>query len=203
MAPGRDLHEHRRLQPVLEQSAPTALGVELRPGANVEAARRAIARALGPASGLEVATAATREASIDSLAGEGLGQLGEISTLLLLAAILALAAAPAPRPCGSGDRRSRNCASTGSEPPRLRRILLVESALMLGAGCVTGAVAGIYGQVDHRRLSRSSHGLPRREPRRELRPLEIFAFVIVVVLALVTIPGWFASRVSPMLALND
>jgi len=36
-----------------------------------------------------------------------------------------------------------------------------------------------------------------------LRPLEIFALVIVAVLALVAIPGWLASEVPPMYALND
>ena len=92
-------------------SAPTALGVNLRPGTNVIRARSAIARALGSANGLEVSTAAEREASIDALASEGLGQLGEISTLLLLAAIFALGRL-GPRPCGSAEPRSQN----GSAP---------------------------------------------------------------------------------------
>jgi putative ABC transport system permease protein len=183
-------------------SAPTALGVQLRPGASVEDARRAIATALGASSGLEVATAATREASIDSLAGEGLGQLGEISTLLLLAAILALAAAGTS---AVWQRRSTlaELRLDGVRPPRLRRILLVESTLMLGAGCVTGAVAGIYGQAIIDAYLEEVTGFPVASLAASLRPLEIFLFVIVVVLALVAIPGWFASRVSPMLALND
>jgi putative ABC transport system permease protein len=191
-------------------SAPTAFGIDLRPGASVEAARHAIARALGAAeggragtqSGLEVATAATREASIDALAGEGLGQLGEISTLLLLAAILALAAAGTS---AVWQRRATlaELRLDGVSPPRLRRILLVESALMLGAGCVTGALAGIYGQVIIDAYLKEVTGFPVASLAASLRPLEIFAFVIAVVLALVTVPGWFASRVSPMLALND
>jgi putative ABC transport system permease protein len=185
-----------------QTSAPTALGVQLRPGASVEAARRAIAAALGASSGLEAVTAATREASIDSLAGEGLGQLGEISTLLLLAAILALAAAGTS---AVWQRRSTlaELRLDGVRPPRLRRILLVESTLMLGAGCVTGAVAGIYGQAIIDAYLEEVTGFPVASLAASLRPLEIFVFVIVVVLALVAIPGWFASRVSPMLALND
>jgi putative ABC transport system permease protein len=183
-------------------SAPTALGVDLRPGANVEDVRRAIAVALGSSSGLEVATAATREASIDSLAGEGLGQLAEISTLLLLAAILALAAAGTS---AVWQRRSTlaELRLDGVRPPRLRRILLVESTLMLGAGCITGAVAGVYGQAIIDAYLEEVTGFPVASSAARLRPLEIFVFVIVVVLALVAIPGWFASRVSPMLALND
>jgi putative ABC transport system permease protein len=185
-----------------QTSAPSALEVQLRPGANIEDVRRAIAVAVGSSSGLEVATAATREASIDSLAGEGLGQLGEISTLLLLAAILALAAAGTS---AVWQRRSTlaELRLDGVRPPRLRRILLVESTLMLGAGCVTGAVAGIYGQAIIDAYLKEVTGFPVASLAASLRPLEIFVFVIVVVLALVAIPGWFASRVSPMLALND
>ncbi len=223
-----------------QTSAPTALGVQLRPGANVEEARRAIAVALGAGSGgaagggaarggaagggtarggaagggatrggaagtrsgLEVATAATREASIDTLAGEGLGQLGEISTLLLLAAILALAAAGTS---AVWQRRSSLAQRRldGVRPARLRRILLVESGLMLGAGCLTGAVAGVYGQIVIDGYLKRITGFPVASLAATFRPLQIFALVIVVVLAIVTVPGWFASRVSPMLALND
>ncbi len=63
------------------------------PGSSRDAVRARIERALGPGSGLEVSLASARAARIDALAGEGLGQLGEISTLLLLAAIVAMAAA--------------------------------------------------------------------------------------------------------------
>ena len=208
-----------------QTSAPSALGVQLRPGANVQDARRAIAVALGQAggaqagdahagtaqagdaqagtqSGLEVSTAAEREASIDALAGEGLGQLAEISTLLLLAAILALAAAGAS---AVWQRRASlaELRLDGVRPPRLRRILLVESTLMLGAGCVTGAVAGIYGQAIIDAYLKEVTGFPVASLAASPRPLEIFLLVIVVVLALVAIPGWRASEVSPMLALND
>ena len=183
-------------------SAPSALAVELRPGASVQEVRRAIAVALGPANGLEVATAATRESSIDTLANEGLGQLGEISTLLLLAAIFALAAG------GTSAVWQRRASLAelrldGVQPPRLRLILLVESALMLGAGCITGALAGIYGQVIIDGYLGHVTGFPVARLGASLRPLEILVFVIAVVLALVTVPGWFASRVSPMLALDD
>jgi putative ABC transport system permease protein len=197
-----DTADYRKYWEPTRPSAPTALGVQLRPGANTALARSAIARALGESNGLEVSTAAEREASIDALAGEGLGQLGEISTLLLLAAILALAAAGTSaiwqRRSALAERRL-----DGVRPPRLRRILLVESALMLGAGCVTGAVAGIYGQVVIDGYLKTVTGFPVASLSASFRPVEIFALVIVVVLAIVAIPGWLASRVSPMFALND
>jgi len=186
-------------------SAPTALGVDLRPGANIAAARSAIERELGRAggqSGLEVSTAATREASIDALTSEGLGQLQEISTLLLLAAISAMAAA-----LGSSIWQRRTWLAglrlSGAKPHRLRRILLLEATLMLGAGCLTGAVAGIYGQVVIDGYLRHVTGFPLASIVTGGRPLEIFALVLAIALTVMAIPGWFASRVSPALALEN
>jgi len=182
--------------------APTALGVEVAPGVSVIGVQRAIERVLGPVSGLEVSSAHAREARIDALTSEGLSQLGEISTLLLLAAILALAAALTS---AIWQRRASLAALrlSGVRPQRVRLILMVEAALMLGAGCVTGALAGIYGQVVIDGYLAEVTGFPVARLGASLRPLEIFALTIVLVLAIVAVPGWFASRVSPMLALNE
>ena len=183
-------------------SAPTALGVDLRPGANTALARDRIARALGSASGLEVATAATREASIDALTSEGLGQLQAISTLLLLAAISAMAAALAS---SVWQRRAwlAGLRLSGARPSRLRRILLLEATLMLGAGCLTGAVAGIYGEVVIDGYLRHVTGFPLASIVTGARPLEVFVLVIAAALLITAIPGWLASRVSPGLALES
>jgi putative ABC transport system permease protein len=183
-------------------TAPTALGVQLRPGADTVLARSAIARALGPSSGLEVATAPARESSIDALTSEGLGQLQEISTLLLLAAIAAMAAALA-----SSLRQRREWLAglrlSGAEPARLQRILLLEAALMLGAGCLTGAIAGIYGEVIIDGFLRQVTGFPLASIVTGTRALEVFVLVLALAIAIMAIPGWRASRVSPGLALEN
>jgi putative ABC transport system permease protein len=183
-------------------TAPSALGVQLTPGASAPATRRAIVRALGPSSGVEVSLAAERAARVNGLAGEGLGQLGEISTLLLIAAIAAMAAALTSsiwqrRPSLAGLRL------LGVKPSRLRRILLLESALMLGAGCLTGALAGLYGQLVLDGYLKRVTGFPLARVATGARPLEIFALVLAAVLAIVAAPGWLASRVPPALALED
>jgi putative ABC transport system permease protein len=182
--------------------APTAFGVDLAPGANVAAGRSAVARALGAASGLEVSTAAAREARINKLTGEGLSRLGEISTLLVVAAILTMAAA-----LGSSVwQRRRTLAGlrlAGVRVPRLRRLLMLEATLMLGAGCLTGAIAGIYGQVVIDAYLKHITGFPVASLAASGRPLAIMALVIVAVLAIVAVPGWSAARVSPGLALNE
>jgi putative ABC transport system permease protein len=179
---------------------PTALGVQLVRGTNERSARLAIARVLG--GGLEVATARTLETRIDALTREGLSRLGEISTLLVVAAILAMAAA-----LGSSvwQRRPALAAMrlSGVRPARIRRVLLSESFVMLSAGCVTGAVAGIYGQVVIDSYLKHVTGFPVAGLAASGRPFEILALVIAAALIAVAIPGWVASRVSPTLALDD
>jgi putative ABC transport system permease protein len=183
-------------------SAPSAFGIHVKPGGNVAATTARITRALGGASGLEASAAHDREARIDTLASEGLSQLGEISTMLLVAAVLAMAAALASsinqrRPSLAGLRLS------GARPGRLRRILLVEAALILGAGCVTGAAVGVYGQFVIDRYLRHVTAFPVASATASIRPLEVLALVLGAALVIVAIPGWLASRVPPGLALQE
>jgi putative ABC transport system permease protein len=183
-------------------SALTALGVDLRPGANVAHARAAVERQLGPDSGLEVITPSTRAARIEASGGEGLGQLGEIAKLLLAATIVALVAA-----LGSSIWQQRISLASlrleGTRPAQLRRLLLVEALVMLCAGCVTGALAGVYGQLIIDSYLKHVTGFPVAILVTAGRPLEIFVLVVLVVLALAAIPGWVASRVRPTLAFGE
>jgi putative ABC transport system permease protein len=183
-------------------SDPTALGVQLRPGTSAPAARGAIEAALGPASGLEVSLAETRAARIDALASQGLGQLQQISTMLLLAAIVAMVAA-----LGSSVWQRRaglaGLRLFGATPASLQGILLIEAMLMLSAGCLTGALAGVYGQVVIDAFLRHVTGFPLASPTASARPLEIFALALAGALAVGAIPGWLASRVRPVLALAN
>jgi putative ABC transport system permease protein len=201
-SPGAILMSTSDYQRAWASSAPSALGVDLQSGANAMMVRDAIERGLGPASGLEVLTAKTRETAIDSSASEGLGQLGEISTLLVLAAILAMAAA-----LGSSIWQRRKSLAElrleGAPSRQIKLVLLVESTLMLSAGCLTGAVAGIYGQVVIDGYLKHVTGFPVAGVATGARPIEIFALVIAAVLLIVSLPGWFASRVPATLALNE
>lgn len=181
---------------------PTALAVAVSSAADAGAVRGEIERALGPGSGLTVTSAAEREASIDALTSEGLDQLRQISLLLLAAAILAMAAALTSA-IWSRRYSLAGLRLAGAKPSRLRKILLCESALMLGAGCVTGAAAGICGQLAIDGYLEHVTGFPVASLGASLRPPEIFALVLALVLAIVAFPGYLASRVSPTLAFNE
>jgi putative ABC transport system permease protein len=191
--------DYRRLW---HSTAPTALGVDLAGGASLDRVSASIRRSLGPSSGLEVLTARQRAASINSSASEGLGQLGDIATLLLLAAILAMLAA-----LGSSIWQRRVSLAAlrleGARPSRLRRLLFVEIFLMLAAGCLTGAVAGVYGEFVIDGYLRHVTGFPVAGGAVGRRPLEIFLLVVVSVLLVAVLPGWAASRVRPGLALEE
>jgi putative ABC transport system permease protein len=183
-------------------NAPSALAVTVAPSSNAHAVRREIDAALRGKSGLEAQSAAAREQSIDKLTNEGLSQLGLISSLLVLAAILALAAALA----SSIHQRRAGLAGlrlAGAPPGRLRRVLLIEAALMLATGCVTGALAGIYGQFVIDAYLRHITGFPVAGAGAGWRPLELFALVLGSALALAAASGWRASNVSPALALAE
>jgi putative ABC transport system permease protein len=183
-------------------AAPSALAVTHSAGVGVQALVGEIRRALAPVSGVEVASAATREAKINALTSEGLSQLGIISTLLVLAAIMALAAALA----SSINQRRGALAGlrlAGAPPSRLRRILLTEAGLMLGAGCVTGALAGVYGQFIIDAYLRHVTGFPVTGAGASARPIVIFVLVLAAALVACAIPAWLASTVSPALALAE
>jgi putative ABC transport system permease protein len=186
-------------------SALTALGVELKPDTDIDHIniyKKEIERQLGPGSGLEVITPSTRAARIEASGGEGLGQLAEIAKLLLAAAIVSMAAA-----LGSSIWQQRISLASlrleGTRPSQLRRLLLIEALVMLSAGCITGALAGVYGQLIIDSYLKHVTGFPVAGLVTAARPFEIFALVVLVVLALAAIPGFLASRVRPTLAFGE
>ncbi len=180
----------------------TALGVSLKPGASAHLIAQRIRHALGRSSGLTVRTSSSLQASIDTLTREGLDQLREISNLLLSAAIVAMAAALTS---AVWQRRGalaglRLC---GVSPARLRRILLLEAGLLLSAGCVTGALVGVYGQAIIDGYLGHVTGFPVAAITADGRPLQIFALVVSIGLAAALTPIVLASRVSPSYALAE
>jgi putative ABC transport system permease protein len=181
---------------------PTAIAVGTRAGANPQTMRRAVADALGPSNGLDVLTARGREGRMIGSVREGLAQLATISTLLILASILAMAAALAS---AIWQRRSSLAALklSGVAPPRLRRLLLLESALMLSVGAVAGAAWGIYGQVALDGYLTSTTGFPVRSLGASWRPVEVLVLVFIASLAISALPTWFAARVPARAALEE
>jgi putative ABC transport system permease protein len=189
--------DYRRAWPA---ATATALELDVAPGVDRAAVQQGVERAVG--GGLLVQTADQRAAGIDASARQGLARLGQISALLLIAAVLAMAAAMG---AAIWQRRTSLAALRiqSFSPRQLWRVLLLETSVVLGAGCLAGALVGVYGQVVIDGYLRSVTGFPVSSTLAGWSTVEIVALVVVAALAVVAIPGWFAARVPPQLGLQD
>jgi putative ABC transport system permease protein len=85
----------------------------------------------------------------------------------------------------------------------LWRALLLESALLLGAGCSVGAVFGIYGQLLLSHALASVTGFPVVFSVGAVVAIGSFLLVTAVAVAIVAVPGYLAARVRPSIILQD
>jgi putative ABC transport system permease protein len=125
-----------------------------------------------------------------------LERLTQISLLVLVAAMLAMAAAMG----GMIWQRRPSLAALkvhGYPEAELWRALLLESGLLLGAGCLIGAAFGLYGQVLLSRALETITGFPVFYSMAGLGALAILALVTLVAVAMLAVPGWLAVRVAP------
>ncbi len=182
--------------------APSALEVDVASSANVGATRRALQQLVGDDGALQVQTTGERARHANAIAREGLTRLSQISTLLLIAAALAMAAA-----MGTGIWQRRTALAQlrimGWRPQKLWRALLLETGIVLGAGCMTGAVAGVYGQYLGDRWLQLSTGYPAPFSFTGFQTVIVCLLVAIAALFVTAIPGYFVSRTSPRLGLNS
>jgi putative ABC transport system permease protein len=181
---------------------PSALEVSTRPDVDVIAVRQAIEHLLGAGVALKVQTSSERAAQADALARQGLGRMNQITLLLMIAAALAMAAA-----MGAAIWQRRPTLASlriqSFTPRQLRSILLYESALVLATGCLTGAIAGVYGHLLSDRFLRLTTGFPAPFSAEGVQVAGISLVIVVTALAVLTIPGYIASKAPPRLALQE
>ena len=175
---------------------PTALEINLLPGVSPSQGKREVERALGGRRGLRVETLQEREASFEASAREGLRNLGDISTLLLLTAALAVASVLSAT---IWQRRSRlsSLKTQGFDQFQLWRAILLESIISVAIGCVVGAALGVYGHALASRWLAQTTGFPAPFSPDDSQVIVAFAIVIGITLVIVALPGLSATRVSP------
>jgi putative ABC transport system permease protein len=201
-APGAVIMNGREYRRTWGNDAPTALEVDLEPGADVKSVQASIAGALGAGgSGLRVQRSGVRGEQIKASARQGLERLSQITLLLQIAAVLAMAAAMG---AAIWQRRPALAALRiqSFKPRQLWLLLIVEATIVLGAGGLTGAVTGIYGQLGADRFLETVTGFPVAPSPAGWHTLETFAIVVFAALSIVAIPGWFAARVPARLGLG-
>jgi putative ABC transport system permease protein len=180
----------------------SAYNVLFAPGVSQAQGRREIEGALGPGTGLAVETAAAHAGLQRALSRQGLERLTQIATLILIAAVLAMAAAMGNM---VWQRRPRLAKLKLEGFPRaeLWRTILLESLLLLGVGCVSGAVFGLYGQQLLDRALANVINFPVVYSFGVLVAVTSLALVTAAAVAIVAIPGYLAAGVSPAVALQD
>jgi putative ABC transport system permease protein len=136
----------------------TAIRMGLRLGVSAAQGRRAVGEALSGTS-LIVRTAQQDEVSVRTVTSQGLAQLGQISTLLLISAILAVIAVMS----GSiWQRRGRLATLKRLGMPRgeLVSTVYLETGIVMLLGCVMGIVFGLGAQPLATRYVQQSTGFP-------------------------------------------
>jgi putative ABC transport system permease protein len=201
-SPGAVIMSSRDYSRYWQTTLPSALEVNLRPGVSEAAGRRAVARAVGSRPGLGIQTFRERQAQYAADSRQGLYALSEISSLLLIAAALAVASALS---AAIWQRRARlaSLKIQGYATAQLWRALLLESVIVLGVGCAVGAVAGVYGHALASRWLRLETGFPAPFAIGLSRVVLTLALLAAIALAVIALPGLVAARAPAHASLQE
>jgi putative ABC transport system permease protein len=180
----------------------SAYNVLLAPGVPVGRGVGEITRALGPDSGLAVESAEAHADRQRTLSRQGLARLSQIATLIMLGAVLAMAAAMGTMVWQRRPRLAK-LRLEGFARAELWRMVLLESALLLGVGCASGALLGLYGQQLLDRALANVINFPVVHSVALVPALVSLAVVALAAGAAIALPGYLAAGVSPAVALED
>jgi putative ABC transport system permease protein len=185
-----------------QTSEPSALEVNLKPGVSAVAGEQTVARVLAGHPGLGAQTRQEREAQYAANSRQALQALSEISTLLLIAAALAVASALSAT---IWQRRPllASLKIQGYDRHQLWRALLLESMIVLGFGCVIGAILGVYGHVLAGRWLTLTTGFSAPFSLGAPQVFVDVALVAGIGLIVIALPGLAAARVSSRIALQE
>jgi putative ABC transport system permease protein len=174
-------------------SDPSAYEVQTKPGTSPAIVRRLVQNALGPETGLTVETSSERQQRHYALAAQGLSRLTQIRLLVLIAAILAVTGA-----MGSMIWQRRDLVAfmkvDGYRRGVLWRWLLCESVVLLAAGCLIGAVLGLYAQLLGSHFLASVTGFPIVFDIEALAAITSFMLVSLITVAAAALPGYLVVR---------
>jgi putative ABC transport system permease protein len=174
----------------------STLGIRLGKGAEPAKVAAMVQAVLGPRSPLRAETAAKRLRLQEATSRAGLSRLGQIAATVLISSALAMAAAMSGliwqrRPAFAALRVQ------GIDRLELWRALLLECGLLIGAGCLFGAVFAVLGQVLLDRALASITGFPVIYRIALPTAARVAVGITVAAIAVLAIPGWLAVRVSP------
>ena len=180
----------------------SAYEIRLAPGLSPATGVARIERALGPSSGLIAQSAAQHAAKQITLSRQALARLTQIATLILIAAVLAMTAALGAMIWQRRPRLAR-LKLDGLARGALWRTIVLESFLLVGVGCTTGAIFGLYGQqLADRALARTVN-FPVIYSVSAPTAVRGLVLMVLGALAILAIPSYLAASVPATLALQD
>jgi putative ABC transport system permease protein len=201
-APGALMMSATQFERAWGSAAASALEVLVRPGASVARVEGETRRALGPHSGLAVQSAAAHRDRQRALSRQGLERLTQITTLMIVAAVLALAAAMGTMVWQRRPRLAR-LKLEGFSQAELWRTTALESVVLLGTGCASGAAFGLYGQRLLDKALANVVNFPLGYDLALPAALAIAGVVLSVAVLVLLLPGYLSARVAPVVGLTD
>jgi putative ABC transport system permease protein len=180
----------------------SAYNVLMKPGVSPGQGVREVRAALGGESALAVQSAEQHANTLRAITRQGLERLSQIATLILVAAVMAMAAAMGAM---IWQRRPRlaKLKLEGFPHRELWYTIVLESLMLLGVGCLSGAVFGLFGQQLLDRALNLVINYPVVSSVGVIVALGSLALVTASAVLMVAIPGWFAAEVQASLALQD
>ncbi len=177
-----------------EDANPSAYEIRATPGSKPSDVRARVAGLLHGEPGLTVETASQRTQRHYALVAQGLARLTQIRHLVIVSAILALVAAMLSM---LWQRRERIAfsRSNGVFPRVLWGSLVFESAVLLAAGSLFGAIWGLYAQLLGSHFLAVVTGFPIVFNIEGVAAITGFAVVAPVAVAVLAVPGYFAASV--------
>ncbi len=175
---------------------PSAYEIMLAHGYAASQVQTEIQRVLGSARGLTVETAQQRDELQQTASRQGLERLTQISTLVLLAGLLATSTAMGAM-IWQRRRRFARLKVQGYVTGTLWAALMCESASLLTVGCLLGAGLGIYGQLLLGHALLSVTGMPVIFSSGAATAIGSFLLVTVAGAIIVAVPGHRVASVAP------
>jgi putative ABC transport system permease protein len=182
----------------------SAYAIQLAPGVTPSQGAGKLRQALADSgqTALSVETAEQRSAGQEALDERALARLMQIATLISIFAVLAMAAAIGAMVWQRRPRLAK-LKLEGLARALLWRTILLENLLLLGAGCVTGAIFGLYAQRLADRALAHTINFPLANSLDLPPALASLGLVIATALAILALPGYLATGVSAGVALQE
>jgi putative ABC transport system permease protein len=182
----------------------SAYAIQLASGVTPSRSARELRQALEDSGqgALSVQTADQRSAAEEALDTHALARLTQIATLIPILAVLAMAAAIGAMVWQRRPRLAK-LKLEGLARAQLWHTILLENLLLLGAGCATGTLFGLYGQRLAARALAHTINFPVANSLSPLPALTSLSLVIATALAILALPGFLATGVSASVALQE